>query len=218
MYSRSIRPGKAVSLPLAATTALLLSACGGGSTLVSASAVAKCAHARQQPVSSLTSNASSQRAVIAKVAAGGWLRQDYAAVEQVERKEPAYEIYVFVSTHAATEAFKLISSAPNAKIEWGGGGTFQRKNVIVNTDQGEAGSLTNSAESLLNRCVGTGASQVITRPGDEAVTSGQTLSERTRAEEDGAAPITSNPEPTQEPPASESIPNPGQSPAPKQGE
>lgn len=138
-------------------------------------------------------------------------------MEQAERNQPAYEIYVFGSEQAAGEAFSLISSAPNAQQEYGTGGTFRRKNVIVNAG-GESGSLTADVESLLNKCAGRGASQSVIRAPEE-VRNERTSSERLRSEEDGAAPEASTTqEPTQEPPASESIPNPGQSPAPKEGE
>lgn len=76
----------------------------------------------------------------------------------MERKQSTYEIYVFSSAQAAGEAFNLISGAPKAKEEYGTGGTFRRKNVIINAE-GEGGSLTADAESLLNKCVGAGASQ-----------------------------------------------------------
>jgi hypothetical protein len=209
---------------LAALSAALVSACGSGSSLVSASAVGKCAHASQQPASSLPPHTPSQHQVMAKVASGGWLRQDYSAVEQMERKQAAYEIYVFGSAQAAEEAFKLISSTPDAKEEYGTGGTFRRKNVIINAE-GEGGSLTADAESLLNKCVGAGASQSIVRPPEELV-NGHTRSEITKAEEDGYSfpstssetPTASTSEPAQEPPASEDVPNPGQSPAPREGE
>lgn len=152
-------------------------------------------------------------------------------MEQTERKEAVYELYVFASEKAAGEAFSLISSAPNAQQEYGAGGTFRRKNGIISTDQGESSSLTNSAESLLNKCVGAGASQSIVRPHEEIV-DGHTRSEITRAEEDGYSPpsatettprtsgdtTSTTPEPAQEAPASEAIPNPGQSPAPTRSE
>lgn len=170
-------------------TAVLLAGCGGGSSLVSASAVARCTHAQQQPSDSLPSGASSQHEVVAKTALGGWLRQDYSAVEQTERNQPAYEIYVFNSEQVAGEAFNLISTAPNAQQEYGTGGTFRRRNVIINA-AGEADSLTADVESLLNKCAGAGASQSVIRAPEE-VRNGRTPSERTRAEEDGAAPETS---------------------------
>jgi hypothetical protein len=203
-------------------SALLLSACGGGSSLVSVSAIAKCTHARQQPVSSLPANATSQRQVVAKVAAGGWLRQDYSFVEQTERKIADYELYVFGSAQAAGEAFTLISRAPNAKEEYGAGGTFRRKNVILNTDQGEASSLTANAETLLNKCVGAGASQSTLRPPEEML-NGQTRSEITKAEEDGHSLPSTREEPhTSAPPAGEpgaaTMGNrPGEIPAPGDG-
>jgi hypothetical protein len=186
---------------LSLTTAVLLTSCGG-SSLVSASAVARCAHAQPQAASNIAPGASSQRQVVAKVAPHGWLRQ---TINLAELAALTYELYVFTSEQAATEAFTMISNAPNAKEEYGAGGTFRRANVIISTDQGEAGALTNSAESLLNRCVGAGASQSILR-----------TQESTSATSE--APATT-PEAAQEPPASEDNPNPGQSPAPtREGE
>jgi hypothetical protein len=182
------KPRGLILMTLSLSIAALLSACGGGSSVVSASAVATCAHAQQQPVGNLPSGASSQHAVVAKVAPGGWLRQDYSAVEQAERNQPAYEIYVFNNERAAGEAFNLISSAPNAQQEYGAGGTFRRRNVIINAD-GESDSLTADAETLLNKCAGAGASQSVIRAPEE-VHNGRTPSERTRSEEDGAAPET----------------------------
>ena len=141
-------------------------------------------------------------------------------MEQMERKQSAYELYVFGSAHAAEEAFKLMSNAP--KEEYGIGGTFRRKNVIINA-AGEGGSLTADAESLLNRCVGAGASQSIVRPPEELI-NGHSRSEIKKAEEDGYSfPNTSSeaqtsPSTAQEPPASEDIPNPGQSATPRESE
>jgi hypothetical protein len=190
----------AIVAVLSLLTAVLLAACGG-SSLISASAIARCAHATPQAASNIAPGASSQRQVVVKVAPHGWLRQ---TINVAEPATLTYELYVFPSEKEAGEAFTLISSAPNAKEEYGAGGTFRRANVIISTDQGEAGALTNGAESLLNRCVGAGASQSILRT--QASTSATSEAQTTM------------PEAAQEPPASESVPNPGQSPAPREGE
>lgn len=217
-----IHPRTLTGIALATVSALLLSACGG-SDAVSATAVARCAHAQQRSTAGL---ASPQHQIAAKVVSGGWLDQNYSAETGKGSQTTPLELYVFPSSKVAEEAFKMIAGAGNAHEEWGGGGTFLRKNVIVNTDQNPPSSLTADAETLLNRCVGTGASQQIIRPHEEVV-DGHTSSERTRAEEDGyTLPSegtdttgTNAPEPAQEPPASENVPNPGQSPAPtREGE
>ncbi|HTZ87562.1 MAG TPA: hypothetical protein VMB05_12915 [Solirubrobacteraceae bacterium] len=180
----------------------------------------------------MTGLASSTHEVAQKAVSGGWLAQSFAEQTEADTRAEAtaLEIYVFPSSKVAEEAFKLIASAPNAHEEWGGGGTFRRKNVIVNTDQNPPYSLTQYAEKLLNKCAGAGASQALLRPHEEAV-DGQTPAERKRSEEDGGAPNTgetvprtsgdttsTTPEPAQEPPASENVPNPGQSPARREGE
>lgn len=220
-----VHPRTLIGAGLTAASALLLSACGG-SSLVSASAVARCAHAQAEAVSNLPQDApTSLHQVVAKVAPGGWLRQDYSAVEQTERKESDYELYVFRSARAAEEAFNLFSSARNPGEAYGTGGTFRRANVIVNAE-GEAGPLTASVETLLNKCVGKGAAQSVIRPSQE-VKNGQTRSERLHSEEDGSAPSTSGTsdeapnttvptEPAQEAPASENMPSAGQSRPPAQ--
>jgi hypothetical protein len=163
------------------------------------------------------------RAVVAKTVKGGWLRQN-TNLTSAAAGTPTYEIYVFANDQTAEAAFNLIANDSNAPEEYGAGGTFRRRNIVIGTDQGEPGPLTANAEKLLNKCAGAGASQAITRAGEEVV-DGQTRSERKRSEEDGAAPDTSEvttsttPEPAQEPPASESVPNPGQSLAPtREGE
>jgi hypothetical protein len=149
-----------------------------------------------------------------------------------QSQSPLNELYVFSNDKTAEEAFQIISAAPHAKEEWGSGETFRRGNVIAGTGQNPSGSLTTSAEMLLNRCVGAGASQSVIRPPEEVI-DGRSRAEIERAEEDGDVLLPSTtgegqttpettpattPEPAQEPPASEDVPNPGQSPAPKEGE
>jgi hypothetical protein len=224
-----VHPRTLVATVLATATAVLLSACGGSSA-VSASAVASCAHAQQQTSSALPNGAPTFRAVVAQTVKDGWLRQNTNLTNAVAGT-PTYEIYVFATDQLAEAAFNMIANDSSAREEYGDGGTFRRRNIIINTDQGEAGPLTAHAETLLNKCAGAGASQSITRAG-EAVVDGQTSSERQRSEENGAAPNTGETvprtsgdttstisEPAQEPPASENVPNPGQSPAPaREGE
>jgi hypothetical protein len=162
--------------------------------------------------------------VVAKTVKRGWLQQN-TNLTSATAATPTYEIYVFADDRTAESAFNLIANDSNAREEYGDGGTFRRRNIVINTDQGEPGALTANAEKLLNKCAGAGASQAITRAGEEVV-DGQTRSERQRSEEDGAPPDTSETtptaasttaEPTQEPPTSENMPNPGQSPAPTRG-
>jgi hypothetical protein len=200
----------------------LLSACGG-SNVVSATAVAKCAHAIQPRDTSLPSGAPSQHDVIAKVVREGWMVQA-SNIGELEKQSPFNELYVFPSSKAAEEAFNIISAAPNAREEWGSGETFRRGNVIAETGQNPSGSLTASAETLLNRCAGPGASQSVIRPPEEVI-DGRSRAEIERAGEDGdvllpnttgedqAAPDTTQ-EPTQEPPSSEDRRSPGSSPVP----
>jgi hypothetical protein len=209
---------------------VLLSACGG-SSVVSASAVATCARARQQPKSNLEPHTPSLHEVVAKVVSGGWLSQSYIdETEAEQRANPTgFELYVFPSNKTAEESFNLISNAPNAKEEYGSGGTFRRKNVIISTAQSQPYSLTTYAETLLTKCVGAGASQTILRSSREEMIDGRTRSEITRAEEKGeallgrpsgetVAPTETTQEPTQEAPQSEDRTNPGSSPVPGEGE
>jgi hypothetical protein len=214
-----------VTITLAGASLVLLSG-WGGTSVVSASAVATCAHARQQPEANLAPHTPSQHEVVAKVVSGGWLYQSYA---EQRANATGFELYVLPSNKAAEESFNLISNAPNAAEEYGGGGTFRRKNVIISTASNPPYSLTTYAETLLNKCVGAGASQSVLRSSHEEVIDGRTRSEITRAEEKGeallgrtggeaVAPTETTQEPTQEPPSSEDRTNPGQSPIPGEGE
>jgi hypothetical protein len=105
---------------------------------------------------------------------------------EMERQSdsPQFELYVFPSSKTAEEAFRIISATPNAREEWGSGETFRRGNVIAGTQQSPSGSLTALAETLLNKCVGLGASQTVIRPQEELI-DGHTRSEINRAGEDG---------------------------------
>lgn len=171
-------------MPGALACILSLVACGssggGDGKTISASAIAKCAHASAEPTSSIPAGSASLREVVAKTIKGGWLHQntELTASDQAElqaqEQNPQFDLYVFPSAKVATEAFKLISAAPNASAEYGaGGGTFQRGNVIVSTDQEPPGSLTALAESLLNKCAGTGATESILRSQESTSTTGE---------------------------------------------
>ena len=211
---------------------VLLSACGG-SSVISASAVAKCAHASRQSDASLEPHTRTLHEIVAKVVSGGWLLQTYSDRTEAESRAgtPSMELYVFPSNQIAEEAFKIITAAPNAKEEWGGGGTFRRGNVIATASDQGSGSLITVAETLLSKCVGAGASQSIVRPEEEMI-DGRPRSEIERAGEDGDVPLPSTTgedqaapettqettqEPAQEPPASEDRTNPGSSPVPGEG-
>lgn len=146
---------------------------------------------------------------MAKVVQGGWLRQS-ADLTELEKQPLVFELYVFPSNRTAEEAFNLISDATNAKEEFGAGGTFRRENVIISTDQGQASSLTPLAESLLNKCAGAGASQLVLRTQESTDTSTSTSGE--------AITPAATPEPGQEAPASEDRTNPGKSTVPGEGE
>jgi hypothetical protein len=214
----------AVSTVLTGASLVLLSACGG-SSVVSASAVATCAHAEHERYKSIPPHEPSYSEVVAKVVSGGRLVKGYTAQTEAEQHAgtPGLELYVFPSNKTAEEAFNIISAAPNAKEEWGSGGTFRRENVIANGDQA-SGSLTTVAETLLNKCAGPGASQSVIRPSEEVI-DGHSRSQIERAGQDGdvlpdttggetVAPTETTQEPAQEPPASEDRTNPGQSPVP----
>lgn len=182
---RTDRPKLAALLTLAGAIVCMCSlvACGssgGSGKAISASAVAKCAHASAEPASSIPAGSASLRAVVAKTTRGGWLHQnteltasDQAELQAQEQK-PQFDLYVFASAKTATEAFKLISAAPNASAEYGaGGGTFQRNNIIINTEQEPPGSLTALAESLLNKCAGAGATESVLRSQESTSTTGE---------------------------------------------
>jgi hypothetical protein len=189
-----------------------LVACGssGGEATktISVSAVAKCTHASPEPTSSIPSDSASLRAVVAKTIKGGWLHQntELTASDQAElqaqEQTPQFDLYVFPSAKTATEAFKLISSAPNASAEYGAGGTFQRGNVIVSTEQEPPGSLTALAESLLNKCAGAGATESVLRS-QESTSTGQSTTGESSASQEGAP--------------GEQEPSQGQSPVPGEG-
>lgn len=223
MHSHKRKLVIASTLSLLAAT--LLAACGG-SSVISAAAMAKCAHASRKPDASLVPHTPALHEVVAKVVQSGWLYQRMSEAE-MEKHNPQFELYIFPSSRTAEEAFNIISATPNAREEWASGETFRRGNVIADTQQNPSGTLTAFAETMLNKCVGPGASQSIVRAPEQLI-DGHSLSEIKKAEEDGYSfPSTSSeaqtstsaaPEPAQEPPASEDIPNPGQSPAPREGE
>ncbi len=203
----------AALLSLAGAVACMCSlvACGssgGSSKAISVSAVAKCAHASAEPTGSITAGSASLREVVAKTIKGGWLHQnteltasDQAELQAQEQK-PQFDLYVFASTKTATEAFKLIENAPNARAEYGAGGTFQRGNVIVSTEQEPPGSLTALAESLLNKCAGAGATESILRS-QESTSTGQSPTGESSTSQEGAP--------------YEQEPSQGQSPVPGEG-
>jgi hypothetical protein len=148
-------------LVCALASAFLLSACGG-SDAVTVASLSKCAHARPQ---TLSSPPPTQREVVSKVVHGGWLFQSAGEESEAETQAntPGFEIYVFPSSQAAKEALSMISHAQDPNEEFGGGGTFIAKNVVISTDQDSPGSLLSFANALLKKCAGTTATQSVER-------------------------------------------------------
>jgi len=183
---------------------ICLTACGSAST-ISVSAVAKCAKAEHERYTSIPPHDPSYGEVAAKTVKGGWLIQSF----HIGEDHPTFSLYIFKNDKTAEEAFNIISTAPDAHEEWGGGGTWRRQNLIITTSGGEPGSLPVAAETLLQKCAGTGTSQSVLRTQESASTNTDT------GEAIAPAPT---PEPAPEAPDSEDRPNPGQSPIPGEGE
>ncbi len=169
----------------ATSCATMLTACGESSS-ISVAAVAKCAHAAPHSDTYLVAHTPSNHEVVAKTIKGGWLYQIYAEESPAESipGKTEFELYIFKNDKTAEEAFNLISTAPNTKEEWGDGGSFRRGNVIADAEEYPGSSITAEAESLLNKCVGSGSTQTILRPNEEII-NGRTRSEINRANEDG---------------------------------
>jgi hypothetical protein len=153
-------PKRLLVLALAIATAL--SACGGGgSSAANVSSISKCAHARPQTISPSTPT---ERMIAQKVVPGGWLFQ--SAGEETEAEEaahaPGFNVYVFKDDATAKEAFGLFEHA-QATAEFGGGGTFLAKNVVIDTDQNPPSSLDSFADALLKRCTGSSATASLHR-------------------------------------------------------
>jgi hypothetical protein len=189
----------AVAIGLAALSTGSLAACGGGGTVVSASAIAKCANARTESMNTLPSSSITQRQVVAKTSHGGWLYQS-AEFEAPGKGSPQFDLYIFANSKTAEEAFALIQSAQNPSAEFGAGGTFQRANVVISTDQSPESPVATYAEALLKKCVGAGKTQSFLRSQESQTTS------------------TTGEAATQEPPSSENEPSAGQSPVPGESE
>jgi hypothetical protein len=185
-------------LALALASAAAFSACGGGgsSNAVSISSISKCAHARPQTISASTPTL---RMVVAKTTKGGWLFQ--SAADETEADEqahaPGFDVYVFPDPKSAQEAFSLIAHSENAQEEFGGGGTFIAKNVVIDTDQTPPGSLDSFADALLKKCVGSSATQSLHREEDSTGDSTEgTASETPAAPETGEVGAPSEAEPS----------------------
>jgi len=150
----------ALSVVVAASSVVLLSACGGDSAL-SASAVAKCVPAQRQSYSTLPANA--QGRVLAKVVKGGWLAQSTAEEDAAEKDadSPGFELYVFKDDKTAEEAFNIMV---DVKETWDALGAFRRRNMVITTDVGHPTVVNSLAESLLNRCAGEVPVQAFLRP------------------------------------------------------
>jgi hypothetical protein len=205
------RHRKVTLIILAPLIAAVLAGCGGSGS-ITASAVVKCAHASHELDGNMADNPS-QRQVVAKVAAGGWLYQSYGDETEAERnsEKPEWELYVFKDDQTAQEAFNIIRNAAKPKAEFGAGGTFLRKNLIITTVASVRGSLIGWAEPLLRKCVGAGSTKSIIRPPEEVV-DGYSRSQLNKMGEDGDAPIIPNPE---DPTGEET--SPSESEAPKAG-
>jgi predicted small secreted protein len=157
-----------LALALVLASAATLSACGSssgdGDATASVSSIGKCAHARPQTISPSTPVA---RMIAQKVVSGGWLFQSAGEETEAEEREhaPGFDVYVFPDNKTATEAFALISGSENAADEFGGGGTFIARNIIITTDQ-ESPQLDVFADALLKKCAHSSATQSIHREED----------------------------------------------------
>jgi hypothetical protein len=200
-------------LALALASAAMLSACSSSSsssssssnTTASVSSIAKCAHARPQTISPSTPVA---RMIAQKVVSGGRLFQSAGEETEAEEREhaPGFDVYVFPDNKTATEAFALISGSENAADEFGGGGTFIARNIIITTDQ-ESPQLDVFADALLKKCAHSSATQSIHR--EEGSTEGAS----------SEVPPSPEASPTGEVGApGQSEPSAGQSPVPGRGE
>lgn len=193
-------------LALALASATTLSACGGsGDATASVSSIAKCAHARPQTISPSTPVA---RMIAQKVVSGGWLFQ--SAGEETEAEEqahaPGFDVYVFKDDATAKEAFELFANAQSSG-EFGGGGTYLAKNIVIDTDQTPPTSLDSFADALLKKCTGSSATQSLHR--EEGSSEGTT---------EGTASEVPSQETGEVGAPGQSEPSAGQSPVPGQGE
>jgi hypothetical protein len=98
------------------------------------------------------------------VVPGGSLFQSAGEETEAEEREhaPGFNVYVFPDNKTAAETFALISGSENAAEEFGGGGTFIARNVVITTDQ-ESAQLDVFADALLRKCVGSSATRSIHR-------------------------------------------------------
>jgi hypothetical protein len=160
-------------------SSLALTACGGSavsSGSVSASAISKCAHARSVGTVD-AENQIPETLVEEKVVAGGKLIQytttaeqaavDYDLRNRIEApaiEMPEFAFYVFKNPQVAEEAFGLIAHSAKAEEEWGEGGTFQRANIMLTTNNTPAKlSLTATAAEILDKCSVPGDTQSVLR-------------------------------------------------------
>jgi hypothetical protein len=160
---------KRLLLALAFASATTLSACGGSSSssnTASVSSISKCAHARPQTMSAITPT---ERMIAQKVVPGGSLFQ--SAGEETEAEEqahaPGFNVYVFKDDATAKEALGIFEHAQSSG-EFGGGGTFLAKNVIIDTDQNPPSSLDSFADELLKKCVGSSATASLHRTEEDS--------------------------------------------------
>jgi hypothetical protein len=197
MSKRQIIPG--LTLALAAVT---FSACGSSSDTASVSSVSKCAHARPQTISADTPT---ERMIVQKTSPGGSLFQSAADETEAETQAsaPGFDVYVFPDSKTAKEAFALFAHAQNASQEFGGGGTFMAKNIVVSTDQSPPGSLATFADALLKKCAGTTSSQSVYRSEESST-------------ESAATEVPASPESGEVGAPSEAGPSAGQSPYPEE--
>jgi hypothetical protein len=147
--------------------------------------------------------------IVAKTISGGWLFQSAGEETEAETQAnaPGFDVYVFPDEKTAKEAFTLIAHAENAHEEFGGGGTFQAKNIIISTDQNPPGSLDSFADALLKKCTGSSATQSLHREEQDSEGSTEGTASEAPAQESGevGAP-------------GQSEPSAGQSPVPGQRE
>jgi len=149
-------------LALALASAPMVSACGSSSdNTASVSSISKCAHARPQTISATTPTL---RMIVAKTISGGWLFQSAGEETEVEEQAhvPGFDVYVFKDAAAAKDAFELFANAQSSG-EFGGGGTYLAKNVVIDTDQSPPSSLDSFADALLKHCTGSSATQSLHR-------------------------------------------------------
>jgi hypothetical protein len=124
--------------------------------------------------------------IVAKTVKGGWLFQSAGeeSASEEQAHAPGFDVYVFKDDATAKEAFELFSNAQSSG-EFGGGGTYVSKNIVIDTDQTPPGSLDSFADTLLKRCTGSSATQSLHRS-EESSTEGTASETSTEGGEVGA--------------------------------